>query len=190
MIKPRKSDGLFDDADILPTALSLAGVSGAQLAGLVPKTTYIDGVDQASFLVAYNGLSARRSRIDTLNQYYSALRIDEFKGVVTEEIENGVVQKGDWGGFSGSIFTDSGGGIVFNLYTNPQEDVSVGIRHIPVAVPLMAASAFYLKELIKYPPQFKIGFMSNNPPVYDLLPKIQEMRKKATEENGLGRPTP
>jgi arylsulfatase len=109
---------------------------------------------------------------------------------MTAEIENGAVQKGDWGGFSGPIFTDSGGGIVFNLYTNPQEDVSVGIRHIPVAVPIMAASGFYLKELIKYPPQFKIGFMSNNPPVYDLLPKMQELRKKATEEQGVGRPTP
>jgi hypothetical protein len=38
-----------------------------------------------------------------------------------------VVQKGDIGGFSGSIFTDTGGAIVFNLYTNPQEDVSIGI---------------------------------------------------------------
>ena len=106
------------------------------------------------------------------------MRIDEFKDVFTAEIENGVVQKGDWGGFSGPIFTDSGGGIVFNLYTNPQEDVSVGIRHIPMGVPIMAASGWYMKELIKYPPQFKIGFMSNNPPVYDLLPKMQEMRKK------------
>ena len=31
MIDPRKSDGLFDHADILPTALSLAGVPGAEL---------------------------------------------------------------------------------------------------------------------------------------------------------------
>ena len=35
--------------------------------------------------------------------------------------------------------------------------MSVGIRHIPVSVPIMPASAFYLKELIKCPPQFKIG---------------------------------
>jgi len=190
MIKPRKSDGLFDDADILPTVLSLAGVPGAELAKLFPPTTYIDGVDQASFLVADDGLSARRSRPYTLNQYFSAMRIDEFKGVTTGEIENGVVQKGDWGGFSGPIFTDSGGAITFNLYTNPQEDVSVGIRHIPMGVPIMAASAFYMKELIKYPPQFKIGFMSNNPPVYDLLPKLREMQKENLEKNGVGRPTP
>jgi len=190
MISPRKSDGLFDFADILPTALSLAGVPGAKLADLFPKTTYIDGVDQSAFLVADDGLSARRSRVYTLNQYYSAMRIDEFKGVFTAEIENGVVQKGYWGGFSGPIFTDAGGGIAFNLYTNPQEDVSVGIRHIPIGVPIMSTSAWYLKELIKYPPQFKIGFMSNNPPIYDLLPKMQEMHRENLEKHGVGRPTP
>jgi arylsulfatase len=190
MINPRRSDGLFDDADILPTVMSIAGVPGAELAKLFPATTYIDGIDQASFLIADGGLSARRSRPYTLNQYFAAMRIDEFKGVMTGEIENGVVQKGDWGGFSGPVFTDTGGAVTFNLYTNPQEDVSVGIRHIPMGVPIMAASAFYLKELIKYPPQFKIGFMSNNPPVYDLLPKIQEMRRQNLEKNGVGRPTP
>jgi arylsulfatase len=104
--------------------------------------------------------------------------IDEFKGVATGEIENGVVKKGDIGGFSGSIFTDTGGGIVFNLYTNPQEDVSVGICHIPLAVPLGETAGWYLMELFQYPPQFKIGFMSNNPPVYDVIP-MGEMGLKA-----------
>jgi arylsulfatase len=45
MISPRKSDGLFDLADILPTALDLAGVPREKLAALFPKATYIDGVD-------------------------------------------------------------------------------------------------------------------------------------------------
>ena len=91
MIAPRKSDQLFDLADLLPTAIALAGVPGAKLADLFPKTTYIDGVDQSGFLVADKGLSARRSRIYTLNQYFAATRIDEFKGVMTMEIENSVV---------------------------------------------------------------------------------------------------
>jgi len=190
MIKPRSSDGLFDLADILPTALDLAGVPGAKLAELFPKKTYIDGVDQASFLVADDGLSARRSRIYTLNQYYSAIRIDEFKGVTTGEIENGIVQRGYTGGFSGSIFTDTGGAVVFNLYTNPQEDVSIGVRHIPMAVPLGETGGWYLKELFKYPPQFKIGFMSNNPPAYDVLPEVKMGIKSWLEQRGLGRLTP
>src|SRR5262245_10286403 len=61
MIAPRKSDGLFDLVDILPMALDLAGAPGAKRAELFPKSTYIDGVDQASFLIADDGLSARRS---------------------------------------------------------------------------------------------------------------------------------
>ncbi len=190
MISPRASDGLFDLADILPTALDLAGVPGAKLAELFPKTTYIDGVDQASFLVADDGLSARRSRIYTLNQYYSAIRIDEFKGVTTGEIENGIVQRGYTGGFSGSVFTDTGGAVVFNLYTNPQEDVSIGVRHIPLAVPLGETGGWYLKELFKYPPQFKIGFMSNNPPAYDIIPEAKMGMKAWIKEHGFGRVTP
>jgi arylsulfatase len=68
--------------------------------------------------------------------------------------------------------------VAVNLYTNPQEDVSVGIRHIPVSVPLIGATGIYMKELIKYPPQFKIGFVTNNPPAYDLLPKAKEAFEK------------
>ncbi|MEG6508625.1 sulfatase-like hydrolase/transferase [Methyloligella sp. 2.7D] len=190
VIEPHKSDGLFDFADILPTVLHLAGVPGADLAGKFPKDRYIDGVDQASFLIADDGQSNRRSRPYTLNQYFAGIRVDEFKYIWTGEIENGVVQKGDWGGFSGALFTDSGGAIMFNLYTNPQEDVSIGIRHIPMMVPVMGAASFYLTELAKYPPQFKIGFLSNNPPVYNLAPEARKAMQKVLEERGLGRANP
>lgn len=44
-----------------------------------------------------------------------------------------------------------------------------------------------LEELIKYPPQFKIEFLSNNPPVYNLLPKVQEILKQNMENRGVGR---
>ena len=95
------------------------------------------------------------------------------------------------GGFSGSIFTETpGGGILFNLYTNPQEDVSIGIRHIPMMVSVIGTASWYMQELVKYPPQFKIGFLSNNPPVYDVLPKMQELLKQNMEKYGVGRPTP
>ncbi len=186
MINPRKDDGLFDFADIMPTAMSLTGVSGAKLADLFPKTTYIDGVDQASWLVADDGHSARRSRPYTLNQYFSAVRIDEFKYIITAEIENGMFQKGDIGGFSGPIATDTGGVIMINLYTDPQEDVNVGIRHIPMITSMGGAMEAYMRDLIKYPPEFKVGFMSNNPPLYILAPQMKDLMKKS----GAGRPTP
>jgi arylsulfatase A-like enzyme len=71
VIKPRRSEGLFDQADLLPTFVSLAGKPGAQLAEYFPKTTYIDGVDQSGLLLADNGEAARRERIYTLNQYFA-----------------------------------------------------------------------------------------------------------------------
>jgi arylsulfatase A-like enzyme len=182
MITPRKSEGLFDLADLFNTGISLAGKPGKGAAEFVSATTYIDGVDQTGMLLADNGQSARRSRLYTLNQYLSAMRVDEFKYIWTAHIDNAVVQKGDWGGFSGSIFTESGGTIFFNLYTNPEEDVSIGVRHIPMTIPVIAAAGDYLKELIKYPPEFKIGFLSNNPPVYDLLPKAKEAVERFREK--------
>jgi hypothetical protein len=59
----------------------------------------------------------------------------------------------------GPVVVDTGGGAVVNLYTNPREDVPAGLRHIPMSVPLAGAAGLYMKELIKYPPQFKIGFL-------------------------------
>jgi arylsulfatase len=56
-----QSEGLFDLSDILPTALSLAGKPGAELSKLIPAKTYIDGIDQASFLVGDNSVSNRKS---------------------------------------------------------------------------------------------------------------------------------
>jgi arylsulfatase len=47
-----------------------------------------------------------------------------------------------------------------------------------------------MKELMDYPPQFKIGFVSNNPPMYDLAPKAREAMKKIMEERGVGRANP
>lgn len=174
-IQPRRSEGLFDFADFLPTVMSLAGVPGAKVAEHFPRTTYIDGVDQASFLVADRGQSARRSRPYIYNQYLASMRVDEFKYTWTTEIENAIVQRGNWGGFTGATVTDTGGVICFNLYTNPQEDVSVGVRHLPMCGLAVEAAGKYVQELIKYPPQFKVGFLTNNPPVYDVLPKVKEL---------------
>jgi arylsulfatase len=174
MIKPRRSEGLFDLADIFNTSISLAGYPGKEVGKFVPKDKYIDGVDQVSFLLADNGESNRRSRIYTINQYFSAVRMDEFKYLFTFELEDAVFKRGYTGGFSGSMVTDTGGTLFVNLYTNPQEDVSVGVRHLPMTVPLMGTAKWYMKELLAYPPEFKIGFVGNNPPAYDLAPKIKK----------------
>jgi len=58
-------------------------------------------------------------------------------------VSHGFFKKGDVGGFSGPIVTQTGGAIMINLYTNPQQDVSIGVRHIPMAVPVMGEMARY-----------------------------------------------
>lgn len=118
MIAPRRSDGLFDQADLFNTILSLAGVPGADVTKHLPKDRYTDGIDQTSFWLADNGQSSRRSRFYTMNEFLSAVRIDEFKLHVAMQVQDSIVQRGFPGGFSGGIFTQTGGVIAFNLYTN------------------------------------------------------------------------
>jgi hypothetical protein len=52
-----------------------------------------------------------------------------------------------------------------------------------MAVPVMGEAGWYMKELMKYPPQFKIGFASNNPPIYDLAPKLEKAQAEHANEN-------
>jgi arylsulfatase len=128
---------------------------------MVPDTTYIDGVDQTGFLLADNGQSNRYSRIYTYNQYFAMVRLDEFKFIFTTEVQNGLFQRGDWGGFSGSVVTETGGATMVNLYTNPQEDVNIGVRHLPAYTRLTPEVSRYRAVLKKYPPQFRVGFAGN-----------------------------
>ena len=156
MIQPRGSDGLFEFADLFKTALSLAGKPGADLAKLVPAKTYIDGIDQASFWVADNSVSNRKSVFYCWDDQISAVRVDEFKFMPIVQILNSVVQAGHIGGFSGTM-QQTNGSNMFNLYTNPQEDETIGIRHIPLGVPLQAEYLRYKEVLKKYPSKTQIS---------------------------------
>ncbi len=54
-------------------------------------------------------------------------------------------------------------------------------------VPIANTAGWYLVELLKYPPQFKVGFLSNNPPVYDALPTLKELIPENVTKHGIGR---
>jgi hypothetical protein len=56
-------------------------------------------------------------------------------------------------------------------------------------VPVMGTAGWYRKGLLNYPPQFKIGFLSNNPPACVVLPEVREMMKENMEKRGIGRAT-
>ena len=151
MIEPRKSEGLFDLADLFNTSLSLAGKPGAELAKLVPPKTFIDGVDQASFLLGKDGQSNRRAIHYFMSGKMSAVRIDEFKYHTLMQLPFAVTPRGYQGGFTGAMVPGAGS-MMFNLYTDPQEDASTGVRHIPMGVPLMSEMEAYEAILKKYPP--------------------------------------
>ena len=93
-----------------------------------------------------------------MNEFFSAVRIDEFKLHIVVELEKAIFPRGFQAGFSGAMVTQTGGVLVTNLYTDPQEDVNVGIRHIPATVPIGAEADRYLGVLKKYPPVIKVGY--------------------------------
>ncbi|MCU0871593.1 MAG: sulfatase-like hydrolase/transferase [Pirellulaceae bacterium] len=157
-IAPRRSDGLFDLADLFNTCISIAGAPGAEVAEFVPADRYIDGIDQASFLIADGGLSNRRSRIYTLNAHLAGVRIDEFKLSSVIQLEQAIFPRGYSAGFSGAIVPETGGVTMVNLYTDPQEDVNLGIRHIPATVVLGAEHDRYAEVLKRFPARVKVGF--------------------------------
>jgi arylsulfatase len=161
VVSPKKSDGLFDLGDIFNTCISLAGMNSKELSKRVGETRYVDGVDQTSFLLADKGQSNRYSRIYTLNQYLSAVRVDEFKLFITLEDEGAIFNKGYTGGFSGAIYTELGGTVAVNLYTDPKEDISVGIRHIPILSVMANEFQRYAKVMEKFPAQTKVSFYGN-----------------------------
>jgi arylsulfatase len=56
-----------------------------------------------------------------------------------------------------------------------------------MAVPLGAAAGDYMKVLFEYPPQFKVGFLSNNPSLYDVIPEGEMAIKAWLKKHGFGR---
>ena len=156
MIEPRKSEGLFDLADLFCTFLSIAGKPGAAIGSLVPATTFIDGIDQASFFLAPEGQSSRRAIHYFWNGELAGVRMDEFKLLNLMQDPYSITHRGFQGGFTGTVVR-AAGVMMFNLYANPQEDVSIGIRHLPVMGVLSQEITDYGKILEKFPPVVKIG---------------------------------
>jgi arylsulfatase A-like enzyme len=157
MIEPRKSDGLLDLADILPTGLALAGKNGPAIGEAIGAKQYLDGVDQTSFLLARDGASNRRAIFYFWDVQLSAVRMDEFKVFLLAQMPFSLTRNGHHGGFTGTIGRVAGV-TGFNLYSDPQEDNSIGVRHIPAMVPLGAEVDRYMAVLKKYPAVSQIGF--------------------------------
>ncbi|MEX2247676.1 MAG: arylsulfatase [Dehalococcoidia bacterium] len=146
----RVSDGLFSFCDILPTALSLAGA-----AERLPSDRYIDGVDQAGFLLAAEGLSARKFQYYWLGQTLSAVRAGEYKFMIasTSDGDTDVLNPG---GFTG-VTQRYTYGRFYNLYLDPKETRSYLIRKLAYNTVFINALASHMRTFRAYPAKRVVG---------------------------------
>ncbi|HEY4286606.1 MAG TPA: sulfatase-like hydrolase/transferase [Puia sp.] len=144
MIKPgRISDGLFDLCDLFNTSLSLAGAVDK-----IPATNYIDGVDQASFLLSDTGRSNRNAVFMYSETKFMAIRWQEYKlhmNVFNTSAPRRNIDQSTIEGIGMSPW-------VYNLYVDPKEQLSSGHRYFEWGIPgLMGLISAHLATYQKYP---------------------------------------
>lgn len=127
MISPGQSnDGLFDLCDLFNTAVALGGATDK-----IPSANYIDGVDQTAFLLADNGKSRRQTVFMYAATTMTAVRWQEykihFKVFQTTSTRQNIDE---------SLLVPTGSAPwVFNLYTDPKEQISSGHRYFEFGLP-------------------------------------------------------
>jgi arylsulfatase A-like enzyme len=113
----RVSDGLFDLCDLFNTPLSIAGVLDS-----IPTERYIDGIDQASFLVADDGQSKRDAVFIYSENTLMAVRWLEYK-VHFRVFQTHAARRN----LDETTISPTGmSPWVYNLYMDPKEQASTG----------------------------------------------------------------
>lgn len=152
MIESRRSDGLFDLADLYPTVLSFAGFDYATASKEDPELAerYLYGIEQTSFLVADRGASNRRSLLYWYLTNFAAVRMDEFKAhrMVSEPVG---LHKGNIGGLSG-VDLEMSYMWLFNLQSDPKEEKNIFIRHLWNQGLFKSEIGRFMCVLFNYPP--------------------------------------
>ena len=150
MIGPgRVSDGLFDLADLFNTSIALAGVEYEP-----PKDRYLDGINQASFLLADAGESNRKYIYYWLGDVFAGARVAEYKIVLAGMSDNDadVVCPG-----SGTTLQEYKNGKAFNLYLDPHEQHSFLNRQTFLDAVLLDPLQAHRATFVKYPPKAQSG---------------------------------
>jgi len=145
MIKPgRESDDLFDLMDLFNTTVNLAGANAR-----LPKTVYIDGIDQTSFLLDDKGRSQREIVFFWWETQFMALRMREYKlhmHVIKPEtthmyIDMATIQRAGLAPW------------LINLYIDPQERLAVGHRRNAWLASIGAEAKAHELTFKKFPPK-------------------------------------
>ncbi|HEY8545313.1 MAG TPA: arylsulfatase [Acidimicrobiales bacterium] len=146
----RVSDGLFAFSDLLPTALALAGAPEQ-----VPTDRFIDGVDQTSFLLAPEGRSNRKHHYYWLGQMFSALRVGEYKFMLSS-ISDDDTDVHNPGGFTG-VGQKYPYGRLYNLYLDPKETRSYLIRKLAYLEAFQTGVRNHVMTFRDHPPKLVMG---------------------------------
>jgi len=146
----RSSDGLFDQMDLFPTALALAGAEET-----VPTDRFIDGVDQTSFLLVPDGESNRKFEYYWLGKTFSALRVGEYKFMIAATSDNDTDVHNP-GGFTG-VLQKYPYPRLYNLYLDPKETHSYFVRKLAYLEAFYEGAQQHLATFAKYPPRIIVG---------------------------------
>jgi arylsulfatase len=145
MIAPgRQSDELFDLMDLFNTSLGLAGAIDS-----IPTDRYIDGIDQASFLLADDGRSKREKVYIWSEKNLMAMRMYEYK-IHLKVVET----QAQWLDIDMTTVSDVGlAPWLFNLYIDPKEEYPVGHRMNAWLASMAAELKAHAATFGKYPPK-------------------------------------
>jgi len=169
----RRSDGLFDLADLYTTFTTLAGFDYAKASQY--KDRYLYGVDQASFLLTKDGESNRRSILNWYLTNFSAVRMDEMKAHRMITLPVGLEQ-----GYSGGL---AGVNLpvsylwMFNLQADPKETENINIRHLWAQHLFSGEFTRFMCDLVAYPPNLPTQ------PMGELMAQQQIMLLKGHPES-------
>jgi arylsulfatase len=146
MITPGQiNDGMYDFCDFLPTLLDMAGASN-----LIPKDRFIDGVDQASFLLADEGLSNRKYVYFWQGDHYNGHRVAEYKILFAgNSFDDFDVVNAD----SATSLETFPSTKLFNLYLDPKERYSFSNRQTFMDTLFVDPYKWHKSTFVKYPPK-------------------------------------
>lgn len=148
MIQPgRVSDDVFDLMDLFNTAVHLAGAEDK-----LPTDRYLDGVNQASFLLHNEGQGNRECVFFWHQTSLMAVRLHEYKQHVKVILPHSTFMHIDMA----TVQDTATAPWLFNLYIDPKEELPVGHRMNAWLASLGAELAAHAATFQKYPPK-KIG---------------------------------
>ncbi|MDQ8730005.1 arylsulfatase [Bradyrhizobium sp. LHD-71] len=140
----RESNGLFDLMDLFNTSIRFGGALDK-----IPTDRYIDGIDQASFLLADDGKSKREKVFIWVEQNLAAMRMYGYK-IMTKVVQ----EQAQW--LNIDMTTVSNVGLapwLFNLYVDPKERYPVGHRMNAWLASMLAELKAEEATFKKYPPK-------------------------------------